>query len=229
MRPQVRARMRGLAFASSLLGILANGGAQRVTDENMNGEYLLAQTPRGHGNWTTNFKDYPGGVESFTFYAGPINSTYSEVFWTSLPEVNLPAEIVKRCKGKAMAIVGFESDQVRRTPDGDVSLPINLAVRPYLSVVSTQFHLKAVLLCVRSTTITTAQRCSALAPTWSVCLTTPKMVGVQSCSRQNQDGTQSLSSMPSLGMVCPQVCGVATPTGASSANRITACPRPLRR
>lgn len=134
--------MRGLAFASSLLGMLVDGGAQRVTEENMNGEYLLAQTPRGHGNWSTNFKDYPGGVESFTIYAGPINSTYSEVFWTSLPEVNLPAEIVKRFKGKAMAIVGFESDQVRRTPDGDVSLPINLAVRPYPSVASTQRHLR---------------------------------------------------------------------------------------
>ena len=58
---------------------------------------------------------------------GPITSTYGEVFWTSLPEVQLPQEIVQRFKGKGMAVVGFEVDQVRKTPEGDVSLPINLA------------------------------------------------------------------------------------------------------
>lgn len=34
---------------------------------------------------------------------------------------------MKRFDGKAMAIVGFEVDQVRRTPEGDVSVPINVA------------------------------------------------------------------------------------------------------
>eukprot|EP01043_Picozoa_sp_COSAG02_P075684 COSAG02_NODE_15725_length_1146_cov_1.071633_2_plen_99_part_00 len=58
---------------------------------------------------------------------GPVTSTYGEVFWTSLPEVQLPQEIVERFKGKGMAVVGFEVDQVRKTPEGDVSLPINLA------------------------------------------------------------------------------------------------------
>jgi hypothetical protein len=39
----------------------------------------------------------------------------------------LPDAIVKRFEGKVMAIVGIEMDQVRRTPAGDVSLPINVA------------------------------------------------------------------------------------------------------
>ena len=119
-----------------LLAWLAVTGApavdRSVNGPNMNGEYLLAQTPNGKGNWSTSFKDYPGGVESFEFYAGPVKSTYGEVFWTSLPEAKLPDDIVQRFKGKGMAVVGFEVDQVRKGagPNGeDVSLPINLACK----------------------------------------------------------------------------------------------------
>jgi hypothetical protein len=63
-------------------------------------------------------------------------STYGEVFWTGLPVVSLPDDIVQRFKGKGMAVVGFEVDQVRKKGDKDfdgsilqedVSLPINLA------------------------------------------------------------------------------------------------------
>ena len=40
-----------------------------TTDRNMNGEtYLLQPTPHGQkaaGNWSTEFRDYPGGVEYF--------------------------------------------------------------------------------------------------------------------------------------------------------------------
>jgi hypothetical protein len=100
-----------------------------TTEPNMNGEYLLAPTPKApNPKWSTNFKDYPGGVESFTVYAGPITSTYAEVFWTSLPEVNLPDDIVKRFKGKGMAVVGFEADQVRKGagPNGE-----DVSVREY--------------------------------------------------------------------------------------------------
>ena len=61
-----------------------------VTGANMNGEYLLAPTPKGNTTWSTEFKDYPGGVAGFTVYAGPITSTYGEVFWKALPEVALP-------------------------------------------------------------------------------------------------------------------------------------------
>jgi hypothetical protein len=75
-----------------------------TTEPNMNGEYLLASTPKApKSTWSTSFKEYPGGVESFTVYAGPITSTYSEVFWKALPEVKLPDGIIERFKGKGMA------------------------------------------------------------------------------------------------------------------------------
>lgn len=119
--------MKSGMFPLTAVAVASAAMAAPVTEDNMNGEYLLAPTPNGKTAWSTSFKDYPGGVESFEFYAGPVTSTYGEVFWTALPEVQLPAEIVQRFKGKAMAVVGFESDQVRKTPDGDVSLPINLA------------------------------------------------------------------------------------------------------
>ena len=40
-------------------------------------------------------------------YMGPITHRYSEVFWTSLPETEVPPEIVKRFEGKGMAITGY--------------------------------------------------------------------------------------------------------------------------
>ena len=60
----------------------------------------------------------------FEVYHGPITSRYSEVFWKSMTEA-LPEDIVKRFDGKAMAIVGIETDQVRKTPEGDVRVPIS--------------------------------------------------------------------------------------------------------
>ena len=145
----------------------------------MNGEYILSPTPNGKDaqhKFPTHFKDYPGGVEYFDVYSPPIKSLYSQVFWTGLPSVPLPADIVARYHGKGMAVVGFgsslectcrstvrvwhlicvhtytlshshayahtnthasqshtkslfatEVDQVRKTPQGDVSVPINVA------------------------------------------------------------------------------------------------------
>lgn len=49
-----------------------------------------------------------------------------QVWWTSTSN-DIPADIVQRFDGKVMAIVGIEMDQVRKTPDGDVSVPITLA------------------------------------------------------------------------------------------------------
>eukprot|EP00040_Diaphanoeca_grandis_P037212 m.241412 g.241412 ORF g.241412 m.241412 type:complete len:883 (+) comp33774_c0_seq2:100-2748(+) len=98
--------------------------------DNMNGEYILSLTPNGQGakeKFPTNYKDYPYGVEYFDVYSPPITSLYSQVFWTGLPAVDLPADIVQRYAGRGMAVVGFEIDQVRQTPEGDVSVPINVA------------------------------------------------------------------------------------------------------
>eukprot|EP01060_Flectonema_neradi_P014145 TRINITY_DN20862_c0_g1_i1.p1 TRINITY_DN20862_c0_g1~~TRINITY_DN20862_c0_g1_i1.p1 ORF type:complete len:767 (+),score=171.44 TRINITY_DN20862_c0_g1_i1:37-2337(+) len=97
---------------------------------NMNGEYVLSETPNGKGTsekFPLNYKDYPGGVEYFDVYSPLITSRYSQVFWTGLEPVKLPQDIVDRYAGKGMAIVGFEADQVRQTPQGDVQVPINVA------------------------------------------------------------------------------------------------------
>ena len=115
-----------------LLAVFGSAAAITPTTEpNMNGEYLLSSTPGAPKSaWSTSFRDYPGGVESFTVYTGPITSTYAEVFWTALPEVKLPDNIIQRFKGKGMAVVGFEADQVRKgvgSSGEDVSVPINVA------------------------------------------------------------------------------------------------------
>ena len=104
-------------------------------DDNMNGLYSLSSTPGSPDprRWLSSLLgsptcDYPGGaVDYFDLHSPTISSTYAEVFWTMLDPVPLPDEIVKKYKGKGMAIIGFETDQVRRTPDGDVPLPINVA------------------------------------------------------------------------------------------------------
>ena len=95
---------------------------------NMNGEYTLSNTPKQvPGKFPTNYGDYPGAVEFFDVYSPPITSTYSEIVWKTLDTVPLPPEIVKRFAGKPMAVIGLEWDQVRRTPAGDVSVPMNVA------------------------------------------------------------------------------------------------------
>lgn len=101
-----------------------------TNQSNMNGEYLYSQTPGGHDTqrlFPAQYRDYPGGVMSFDVYTPPIKTLYSQVFWTGLDPVNLPEDVIQYFSGKDMAVVGFELDQVRRTKDGDVSVPINVA------------------------------------------------------------------------------------------------------
>ena len=91
---------------------------------------MLSQTPGGketQKRFPTHFQDYPGKPSFFDVYSPTIRSLYSQVFWKALPPVDLPKEIVQQFDGKGMAVVGFEMDQVRRTKDGDVSVPITVA------------------------------------------------------------------------------------------------------
>ena len=89
--------------------------------DNMNGEYPLSTTPKGTPNmFPKQFKDYPGGVESFEVYTPAMRTLYSQVWWQPLDPVDFPADIVRKYNGTGMAIVGWEIDQVRRTPDGDI-------------------------------------------------------------------------------------------------------------
>ena len=55
-----------------------------------------------------------------------MTTLYSQVWWSPLAPAPFPPEIVARYNGSAMAIVGWEIDQVRRLPNGeDVSVPIS--------------------------------------------------------------------------------------------------------
>ena len=102
---------------------------------NMNGAYLLSTTPTAPKDANsvafTEYAHYPDKpTEYFEVYSPPIKSQYSQVFWTKLPTVPLPDDIVQRfAGGKGMAVVGFEMDQVIKGTNGapDVSIPINVA------------------------------------------------------------------------------------------------------
>jgi hypothetical protein len=73
---------------------------------------------------------------------GPITHLYAQVWWKSLPVEPLPAELIQRFDGKAMAIMGYEVDQVRKTPQGDVSVPINMAYNHHHDAFFTGKHSK---------------------------------------------------------------------------------------
>ena len=49
----------------------------------------------------------------FLFSYSPVISTqYSEVYWTMMDPVPLDQDVVDKFKGKIMAVVGYETDQV---------------------------------------------------------------------------------------------------------------------
>ena len=94
-------------------------------EDNMNGDYPFAQTPGGTpGKFPSKYSDYPGGAETFVVYSPPITTFYSQVWWSPLEPAPFPEEVVTKWANRSMAIIGWEIDQVRRTPEGDVSVPI---------------------------------------------------------------------------------------------------------
>lgn len=105
-------------------------GVALGSESNLNGDYVLSETPGAQQTaqkFPKRFSDYPRKPTYFDVYSPTIKTLYSQVFWKSLPPVDLPEDIVKRFDGKGMAVVGFEMDQVRRTDKGDVSVPITVA------------------------------------------------------------------------------------------------------
>lgn len=62
-----------------LLAIVATSA---VAFENMNADYIISCTPNQPGcnaKFDTKWSEYPGGVEYFDTYVGPITSLYSQV------------------------------------------------------------------------------------------------------------------------------------------------------
>jgi len=94
---------------------------------NMNGDYLLSNANTDSPQkWDSSYAKFEN-VEYFDAYSPVINSKYSEVYWTMMDPVPLEQAVIDKFKGKTLAIVGYETDQVMRTPTGDVSVPITHA------------------------------------------------------------------------------------------------------
>ena len=113
-------------------------GFQPSSQPNMNGDFVLSQTPGADmSKYPKAYKDYPGGAESFDVYSPPITTLYSQVWWSPLAPAPFPDDIVKKYAGKGMAIVGWEIDQVRKGagPNGeDVSVPISASYNHHYGV-----------------------------------------------------------------------------------------------
>mmetsp|Transcript_129827 Transcript_129827/g.277119 ORF Transcript_129827/g.277119 Transcript_129827/m.277119 type:complete len:521 (-) Transcript_129827:100-1662(-) len=94
-------------------------GVASAQHMNQDVAYLVANARPGHEEEARGFFG-----EWFEVYSPPIRSRYSEVVWRVLPSVPLPASIVSRYNGStAMAVTGYEVDVVRRTEQGERSVP----------------------------------------------------------------------------------------------------------
>lgn len=102
---------------------------------NMNGAYALAND---HG-FNTSFASYPSlgagrGDENsnpnpvrYVEVYSEVRTRYSQVFWTMSDTIPFPENFLARFGNSTIAIVGYEADQVQRTPEGDVPVPITWA------------------------------------------------------------------------------------------------------
>eukprot|EP00501_MAST-03F_sp_TOSAG23-6_P000551 GSMAST32.ASY1.ANO1.572.1 assembled CDS len=114
----------------------------------MNGNYVISNEASG-GNFSSNYSDnYGGTAEYFDAYSPLISTRYGEVYWTMMDPVPLDKALVERFKGKTMAIVGYEQDQVYHTPGKeDTSVPIFFAYNhhyeAYLEGVHSTVELRA--------------------------------------------------------------------------------------
>ena len=109
-----------------LVALAALAAAKRADIQNMNGLYEISNP---NVDSTAQFStDYSTkDAEYFDVYTPPITSRYGEVYWTLMKPSPIPADIVQRFRNKTMAIIGYETDQVMQTKDGDVSVPITWA------------------------------------------------------------------------------------------------------
>ena len=125
-----------MALASLTLGCLVALGAHATSEGNMNGLYPYSPTPKGRVDLLPKeYRDYPGEVEYYDWYSPPMETLYSQVWWKPLAPTELPAAMVAKYNGTKAAIVGWEMDQVRVTPRGDVSVPISASYNHHFTSV----------------------------------------------------------------------------------------------
>jgi hypothetical protein len=97
--------------------------SSNVCADNMNGAPGQYKVTNSANAYSTDYS-----AEYFEVYSQKIKTLYSEVHWKGHDPIPLPEEIVRRFSNKAMAIVGYEVDQVMKNPTGDdVSVPITWA------------------------------------------------------------------------------------------------------
>ena len=97
----------------------------------MNGKYRIASGQRQDVAFNDDYASK--GMEYVDLYSPEIATHYGEAYWTTMPTVTFPQELMDRFKGKVMAITGYEHDHVMVTPTGkpgavpaqDVSVPFN--------------------------------------------------------------------------------------------------------
>ena len=116
---------------STVLVVSAALGGALVATKNMNvgSKYMFDNpNPAAPRQFDTDFASRPASTKYFELYAGPIETRYGEVFWSGLPKVPLPPDVIARYAGKTIAIVGYEEDQVVKAEDAgtdeDVPVPI---------------------------------------------------------------------------------------------------------
>ena len=95
--------LQSILLFSAQAGAIPDFGADFVPSQkgNMNGKYPFQTTPGGRPDvfqerFPREFKDYPGGVESFEVYSPPMTTLYSQVWTAPLAPVDLPADVVKK-------------------------------------------------------------------------------------------------------------------------------------
>ena len=91
--------------------------------DNMNGDVydISNRDLLSSVKFPTIFTNINSSYEYFDVYSPPITSRYGDVYWTMMDTVKLPQNIINRFRGKTMAIVGYEQDQVFKN---DISVPI---------------------------------------------------------------------------------------------------------
>ena len=94
---------------------------------NMNGDVYGISNPNYTDpvKFSTQYYDINSTTEYFEVYSPVITSQYAMVYWTMMPPVPLPENIIMRFQGKKIAIVGYRSRRIfRHNNSPDSSVPI---------------------------------------------------------------------------------------------------------
>ena len=95
--------------------------------QNMNGFAYNIANPHPNGKFSGIYSRDDSTLKYFDVYSPPITTRYGQIYWTMMDAVPLPADVIARFANKTMAIRGYECNQVMKSPNGDIPVPINAA------------------------------------------------------------------------------------------------------